>query len=72
MQTNVKRGCFLEEDVSLFDAPFFSMTAEEASGMDPMQRIMLEVAYEGLENGKAFPTWSNNNKETRVKADTNW
>ncbi|KAL1845792.1 Type I Iterative PKS [Diaporthe australafricana] len=48
--TNVKRGCFLDEDVSLFDAPFFSMTAEEASGMDPMQRIMLEVAYEGLEN----------------------
>lgn len=49
-QTNVKTGCFLEEDVSLFDAPFFSMTAQEAAGMDPMQRLMLEVAYESLEN----------------------
>ncbi|CAG8395028.1 unnamed protein product [Penicillium salamii] len=48
--TNVKTGCFLEEDVSLFDAPFFSMTAQEAAGMDPMQRLMLEVAYESLEN----------------------
>ncbi|KAJ6184264.1 hypothetical protein N7519_005565 [Penicillium mononematosum] len=48
--TNVKTGCFLAEDVSLFDAPFFSMTAQEAAGMDPMQRLMLEVAYESLEN----------------------
>lgn len=54
----MKQGCFLKEDVSLFDAPFFSMTAEEASGMDPMQRIMLEVAYESLENGTVPPTIS--------------
>jgi acyl transferase domain-containing protein len=42
----------LEEDVSLFDAPFFSITAKEASGMDPMQRLLLEVSYETFENGK--------------------
>jgi hypothetical protein len=35
----------------LFDAPFFSMTALEATGTDPQQRLMLEVAYEALENG---------------------
>ena len=34
-----------------FDAPFFSMTANEANGTDPQQRLMLEVAYETLENG---------------------
>ncbi|KAI6502246.1 Type I Iterative PKS [Pyricularia oryzae] len=43
-------GCFLEEDVSLFDAPFFSITAKEAACMDPMKRLLLEVSYESLEN----------------------
>ncbi|RMZ80449.1 hypothetical protein DV737_g3022, partial [Chaetothyriales sp. CBS 132003] len=47
---NVKHGFFLEDDISLFDAPFFSITAKEASGMDPMQRILLEVSYETFEN----------------------
>ncbi|KAF4830615.1 Reducing polyketide synthase FUB1 [Colletotrichum siamense] len=46
----VKHGYFLEEDVSVFDAPFFSMTAKEAAGMDPMKRLLLEVSYEGFEN----------------------
>ncbi|KAK5942650.1 Type I Iterative PKS [Knufia obscura] len=47
---NVKDGFFLKEDVSLFDAPFFSITSKEASGMDPMQRLLLEVSYETFEN----------------------
>ncbi|CAG8893432.1 unnamed protein product [Penicillium egyptiacum] len=47
---NVEGGHFLEEDVSLFDAPFFNMTSDEAAAMDPQQRLLLEVAYEGLEN----------------------
>ncbi|KAL4948253.1 hypothetical protein BDW69DRAFT_189445 [Aspergillus filifer] len=42
-------GFFLD-DVSHFDAPFFSITAREAEVMDPMQRLVLEVAYESFEN----------------------
>ncbi|KAI9642743.1 hypothetical protein NHQ30_008474 [Ciborinia camelliae] len=45
-----KSGFFLEEDVAAFDAPFFSITAKEAAGMDPMQRKLLEVSYESFEN----------------------
>ncbi|EXJ93245.1 hypothetical protein A1O3_01802 [Capronia epimyces CBS 606.96] len=45
-----KSGFFLHNDISLFDAPFFSITAKEAMGMDPMQRQILEVAYECFEN----------------------
>lgn len=45
-------GFFLQEDVSLFDAPFFSTTAKEAAGMDPAKRLLLEVAYEAFENGE--------------------
>lgn len=39
-----------------FDAPFFAMTANEANGTDPQQRLMLEVAYETLENGTSSPS----------------
>ncbi|EXF79508.1 PKSN polyketide synthase for alternapyrone biosynthesis protein [Colletotrichum fioriniae PJ7] len=39
-------------DISVFDAPFFSMTAKEAAGMDPMKRLLLEVSYEAFENGE--------------------
>lgn len=56
----------MAEDPSLFDAPFFNMTGDEAAvslavrlaqahyhqAMDPQQRLLLEVTYEGLENGK--------------------
>lgn len=30
------------------------MTANEANGTDPQQRLMLEVAYETLENGQSI------------------
>ncbi|KAI9367734.1 beta-ketoacyl synthase, partial [Aspergillus egyptiacus] len=45
-----RSGFFLAEDPAVFDAPFFSMTAKEAAGMDPMQRKLLEVSYEAFEN----------------------
>lgn len=45
-----KGGHFLEDDIGLFDAPFFSMTQAEANAMDPQHRLLLEIAYEALEN----------------------
>lgn len=47
---NVKHGYFLKEDISRFDAPFFSMTRDEAEATDPQQRLLLEVAYQAFEN----------------------
>ncbi|RAK81976.1 polyketide synthase [Aspergillus fijiensis CBS 313.89] len=48
---NHDSGFFLKEDPGYFDAPFFAITAKEAAGMDPVQRLLLEVAYEAFENG---------------------
>ncbi|KAK2028328.1 PKSN polyketide synthase for alternapyrone biosynthesis protein [Colletotrichum zoysiae] len=68
----VKHGYFLEQDVSLFDAPFFSMTAREAAGMDPMKRLLLEVSYEGFENaGVAISRLMNSHTGVYVGCMTN-
>jgi acyl transferase domain-containing protein len=48
---------YLEEDVSLFDAPFFSLSADEAAALDPQQRHLLEVTYRALENGRSYPKY---------------
>ncbi|KAL1888583.1 Type I Iterative PKS [Sporothrix stenoceras] len=48
--TNVQGGFYLKDDVSYFDAPFFSMTQTEAASLDPQQRLLLECSYEALEN----------------------
>ncbi|KXX75271.1 Lovastatin diketide synthase LovF [Madurella mycetomatis] len=45
-----QHGYFLQQDISHFDAPFFSVTAKEAAAMDPMKRLLLEVSYESIEN----------------------
>ena len=45
-------GMFLQEvDPRDIDARFFRLSGIEASSMDPQQRQLLEVVYEGLENG---------------------
>ncbi|KAE9379424.1 hypothetical protein N431DRAFT_553644 [Stipitochalara longipes BDJ] len=40
----------VNQDPAVFDAPFFSITAKEASSMDPQQRWALEAAYHAFEN----------------------
>ena len=46
---NTRNGAFLE-DVRRFDAAFFDITPREAGGMDPQQRLFLEVAWHALED----------------------
>lgn len=38
-----------------FDAPFFDISAREAACMDPQQRLVMEVAWETLENANINP-----------------
>lgn len=47
---NVRAGHFIDEDMAAFDASFFSISPTEAISMDPMQRMLLEVVYEAMEN----------------------
>jgi acyl transferase domain-containing protein len=44
----VKAGAILE-DIDLFDASFFKLTAKEAAAMSPQHRLFLECAAEALE-----------------------
>ncbi|CAI4215820.1 unnamed protein product [Parascedosporium putredinis] len=47
--SNVRHAYLLNEDIGLFDAQFFGIKPVEANSVDPQQRILLEVVYEGLE-----------------------
>ena len=47
---STKGAHFMKEDPAVFDAPFFSMSGAEATATDPQLRILLEVAFESLEN----------------------
>ncbi len=44
-----KWGAYLD-DITGFDAEFFGITPREAAAMDPQQRVLLEVAWEALDN----------------------
>ncbi|KAI1408612.1 polyketide synthase [Hypoxylon sp. FL1857] len=43
-------GYFLEDDVALFDAAFFNLSADVASAMDPQIRLLLESVHEAVED----------------------
>jgi acyl transferase domain-containing protein len=45
-----RSGYFLRDDISAFDARFFQIPPRDANGMDPQQRLILEITYEALEN----------------------
>lgn len=45
-----RSGFFLQEDITTFDAGFFTIPKVEAHAMDPQQRMLTEVAYEVLES----------------------
>ncbi|ESP91544.1 non-ribosomal peptide synthetase [Pseudoalteromonas luteoviolacea] len=49
-QQNWSKYASLLNDISTFDAPFFSITPQEAMYMDPQQRLFLQEAYKALED----------------------
>ncbi|MGC5660312.1 beta-ketoacyl synthase N-terminal-like domain-containing protein [Micromonospora sp. WMMD723] len=51
-------GGFLE-DIDRFDADFFHVSPREAAEIDPQQRILLEVAFEAMQDaGRPLPAWA--------------
>ncbi|WP_449657300.1 type I polyketide synthase, partial [Streptomyces johnsoniae] len=52
--TAVTRGGFLES-VGDFDAGFFAISPREAPAVDPQQRLVLELAWEALEDAGIVP-----------------
>ncbi|MGO8676238.1 MAG: type I polyketide synthase [Limisphaerales bacterium] len=51
---NTRHGAFLSQ-VGEFDAEFFGVSPREAASMDPQHRLLLETAWETLENAAVSP-----------------
>jgi len=52
---SVREGGFLSQPIAAFDCEFFGLSPREASYVDPQQRLMLEVAWESLEDAGIAP-----------------
>ena len=46
----VCKGGFLQEKLDEFDSQFFGISPREAASLDPQQRLILELAWEALED----------------------
>ncbi|KAK9800099.1 hypothetical protein SCARD494_01892 [Seiridium cardinale] len=49
-RSHVMGGYFMDRDVALFDAAFFNLASDVASGLDPQCRLLLETVYEATED----------------------
>ncbi|TVY24316.1 Reducing polyketide synthase [Lachnellula hyalina] len=60
------KACFIKDDIAAFDAPFFSISREEAETMDPQQRVLLETTYRAFENSAGLPIEKVSGSKTSV------
>ena len=54
-KTPTGRGAFLDYDYRGFDPDMFALSADEIAVLDPQQRLVLEVAWEALEQAAIDP-----------------